>query len=43
MTGDGRVTFIRWAAENRRERDVCATHGCILDWYAKMSNGLAAF
>jgi hypothetical protein len=43
MAGDGRVTFIRWAAENRRERDVCPTHGCILDWYARMTNGLSAF
>jgi Caspase domain len=38
-----RMDLIRWAAENRRQRDQCPTHGCILDWYGRMSNGLSGF
>ncbi len=43
MVGDGRVSLIRWAAENRKRRDLCATQGCVSDWYALMTVELAGF
>ncbi len=43
MVGNDRVRLIKWAAESRKRRDLCATQGCVSEWYAQMSNELVGF